>query len=145
MATCECCRTSQRLPASSTQAYFDSWRRMRRAAHESLTKSAVRRYHPIQTKEATILASALLSNPEYRNEHFRRASTSTIMSILYDYPTLVSVHDKAVEDIGRNVRLSTRASSYGLFLVEFLPWMIHIPERFRFSPQPQDCNLHLMD
>jgi hypothetical protein len=118
---------------------------MRRAAHESLTKSAVQRYHPIQIKEATILASALLSNPEHRNEHFRRAATSTIMSILYDYPTLVSVHDKAVEDIDRNIRWTIRASSYGRFLVEFLPWMIHIPERFRFSPQPQDCTLHLID
>ena len=38
-----------------------SWRRMRRAAHEALTKRVVRNYHPIQTKEATILALSLLS------------------------------------------------------------------------------------
>jgi cytochrome P450 len=42
--------------------YFYSWRRMRRASHEALTKMAVQRYHPIQTKEATILVSALLEN-----------------------------------------------------------------------------------
>jgi hypothetical protein len=30
---------------------FHSWRRMRRAAQEALTKTAVQRYHLIQTKE----------------------------------------------------------------------------------------------
>jgi cytochrome P450 len=32
----------------------EAWRRMRRAAHEALTKVAVQRHYPIQTKEATI-------------------------------------------------------------------------------------------
>ena len=34
--------------------YLNSWRRMRRATHEALTKRMVQRYQPIQTKEAIV-------------------------------------------------------------------------------------------
>jgi hypothetical protein len=104
---------------------------MRRAAHEALTKAAVQRYYPIQTKEATILVSALLANPENREQHFQRTAASAIMSITYDYPTLTSGKDKAVQDIDRILNWASRAT-VGTSLVEFFPWMIHIPQRSTF-------------
>jgi hypothetical protein len=109
-----------------------SWRRMRRASHEALTKVAVQRYHPVQTKEATILASALLANPENREQHIQRTATSGIMSILYDYPTIASEQDKVVQNMDRMGRLGVRAAT-GTYLVEFLPWMMHIPQRSGLS------------
>jgi len=108
-----------------------SWRRIRRAAHEALTKRVVRCYHPIQTKEATILVSSLLVpclslNPD---KQFQRLSASTILSILYDHPTIVSEHDHTLEKIeDYNLRLS-KAGNPGSYFVNILPWMIHIPER----------------
>ena len=113
---------------------------MRRAAHEALTKEAVQRYHPIQTKEATIMVSALLKSPENREKHIQRTTTSTIMSILYDYPTLTSGLDKAVRDIDRNIHWVAQAAARNSF-VEFFPWMIHVPERSTVSPQFQHCIL----
>ena len=71
---------------------------MRRAAHVALTKVAVQRYHPIETKEATILISALLTNPESREQHIQRTAASAIMSMTYDHPTLTSGLEKAVKD-----------------------------------------------
>jgi hypothetical protein len=68
---------------------------MRRASHDALTKSVVQRYHPIQTKEANILVTSLLNNPKDIKHHFMRAGASTIMAILYDYPSLRSEHDSA--------------------------------------------------
>jgi cytochrome P450 len=121
--------------ALSTLAYFHSWRRMRHAAHEALTKLAVQRYHPTQTKEATILVSALLANPENRDKHFQRAAASTIMSILYDHPTLTSVQDETVQDMNRLVWLSVRTLTANS-LVEFSPWMLHVPQR---SDLPSQC------
>ena len=106
---------------------------MRRASHEALAKAAVQRYHPIQKKEANILVTSLLTNPEDIKQHFMRAGASTIMAILYDYPTLASAHDKAIEDIERNIHWSKQASVVGAFLVEYFPWMLHIPERYRHS------------
>ena len=114
-----------------TRVYFHSWRRMRRSAHEALTKVSVQRYHPIQTKEATILVSALLANPENRERHFQRTAASAIMSILYDYPTLTSWQDKAVQDMNGSVQ-DIRQAAYWMSLVELCPWLLYIPQRSTF-------------
>ena len=68
-------------------ASLNSWRRMRRAAHESLTKRVVQTYQPIQTKEATILISSLLTPSANLNQdgHLKRLAASTIMSIVDDH------------------------------------------------------------
>src|ERR1700755_979873 len=96
----ECDRTTPvqiiRSCGASTNV-LNSWRRMRRAAHEALTKRAIQNYHPIQMKEATILVSSLLapSTDLKQDRHFKRLAASTIMSIVYDYPTILSEHDHA--------------------------------------------------
>ncbi|KAI0294618.1 cytochrome P450 [Multifurca ochricompacta] len=109
--------------------YGELWRRLRRAAHDAVSRTTVQNYHPTQTKEATILVSALLDDPQNRRGHFQRASASLILSILYDYPTLESTNEKIVMDIDDNINWSSRAPARISF-VEFFPWMIHIPQRF---------------
>ena len=52
------------------------------------------------------------------------------MSILYDYPTLEGEHDKTVAEINTFVERLSAAAAPGAHLVELLPWMIHIPERY---------------
>jgi hypothetical protein len=104
---------------------------MRRAAHEALTKRALQGYHPIQMKEATILVSSLLTPSANlkQDRHFKRLAASSIMSIVYDYPTIKSDHDHAVEKIEKyNDRLS-QALTMGSYFVDIFPWMKHIPER----------------
>jgi len=105
---------------------------MRRTQHEALTKAAVRDYHPTFSKEATILASSILNNPTALNQHFKRSSTSAIMSILYNYPTLEDEHDQTVTEINAVIDRTSAAAAPGAHLVEFLPWMIHIPERYAY-------------
>jgi hypothetical protein len=114
-----------------TSKSFNSRRRFRRAAHEALTKRAIQNYHPIQMKEATILVSSLLRHPpNYKQyEDFKRRAASTIMSIVYDYPTIMSDHDHAVEGIEKfNDRLA-HAPTMGSFYVDIFPWMKYIPAR----------------
>jgi len=105
---------------------------MRRAAHEALTKRAVQNYYPIQTKEAAILASSLVSSSADVDlpKHFHRAGVSTIMSIVYDYPTLQSENDPAVKNIEDFVLRVSNAMTPGRYLVDIFPWMMYIPERF---------------
>ena len=109
----------------------DSWRRMRRAAHEALTKRAVKNYNHIQMKEATVLVSSLLvpSSNLKQDRHFKRLAASSIMSILYDYPTITSEHDHAVEKIERYIDRTSDAAGMGSYFVDIFPWMKHIPER----------------
>ena len=104
---------------------------MRRAAHESLTKRVVQNYQPNQTKEATILISSLLTpSANLKHDgHFKRLAASTIMSIVYDYPTIMSEHDDALEKIEKyNDRLS-HAATIGSYFVDIFPWMTNIPAR----------------
>ncbi|KAF8488636.1 cytochrome P450 [Russula emetica] len=94
-------------------SHDDRWRRLRRAAHEALTKRALQGYHPIQMKEATILVSSLLTPSANlkQDRHFKH-------------------HDHAVERIEKyNDRLS-QALTMGSYFVDIFPWMKHIPERF---------------
>ena len=104
---------------------------MRRAAHEALTKRAVKNYDHIQTKEATVLVSSLLipSSNLKQDRHFKRLAASTIMSIVYDYPTIMSDHDHAVEKIERYIDRTSHAAGMGSYFVDIFPWMKHIPER----------------
>ena len=109
-----------------------SWRRTRRAAHEMLTKAAVRDYHPTFSKEAIILAFSILDNPEDLVEHIERSSASATMSILYDYPSLEDKHDKAITEIHAFNNRVSAAGAPGAYLVDWLPWMMYIPERYEF-------------
>ena len=108
------------------------WRRTRRAAHEFLTKVVVRDYHPIFCKEAVLLASAILKNSDGLDKHIQRSSSSATMSILYDYPTLENEHDEIITLINAFIDRMSVASAPGAYLVELLPWMIHIPERWGY-------------
>ena len=114
-----------------TPKYWYSWRRQRRAAQAALSKEAVQSFYPILTKEATLLVSALLTNSPSsdRLKHFQRAGTSVIMSILYDYPTIMSEHDTTIKKIDSYNKRAAYAATPGNFLVEFFPWMMYIPER----------------
>jgi cytochrome P450 len=115
---------------SETNYLNHSWRRTRRAAHEGLTKVAVRDYHPILRTESILLSSALLENPEALEKHFQRFAASAIMSILYDYPTLEDEHDKTLKEIHAFIDRTSAAAAPGAHLVELFPWMMRIPKRY---------------
>ncbi|KAH9081428.1 cytochrome P450 [Lactarius deliciosus] len=108
----------------------DRWRRGRRAAHQGLTKAAVRGYHNVLRKEGILLTSALLADPGASEKHFQRTTTSATMSILYDYPTLGTEDNKTVNEVIAYTERISMTAAPGAYLVELFPWMLHIPERF---------------
>ncbi|KAH8992370.1 cytochrome P450 [Lactarius akahatsu] len=111
----------------------DRWRRSRRASYQALTKAAVREYHNVLRKEGVLLASAFLANPGALEKHFQRAAASAIMSILYDYPTLETENDKNLKEILAYAERTSRATAPGAHLVELFPWMLYIPERWKYE------------
>ena len=114
-----------------TSEPLNSWRRLRRAAHEALTKRAIQNYHPVLTKEATVLISSLLRHSANHklDALFKRRAASTIMSIVYDYPTVLSDDDHAVEGIEKFNNRLAHALAMGSYFVDIFPWMKHIPAR----------------
>ncbi|KAI0298174.1 cytochrome P450 [Multifurca ochricompacta] len=112
--------------------YNSQCRRMRRASQAAFSKTAVRDYHSVQMKEATLLTSAFLTDTSRQDwqKEVQRAESSLILSILYDYPTLTSLDDTAMEGIETYNHRVSHSVYPGNFLVEFFPWMMYIPERF---------------
>ena len=84
-------------------------------------------------KEATVLASSLLrpSANHKQDGHFKRMAASTILSIVYDYPTVLSDHDYAVEGIEKYIGHLVQVVAMGSY-VDIFPWMNYIPARSLF-------------
>ncbi|KAH9035787.1 cytochrome P450 [Lactarius pseudohatsudake] len=112
------------------QNYGPLWRRMRKAAHEGLSKSVVS-FETAQFNEAIVLASGLLDQPATMDNHLRRAAASMIMSVTYDTPPIVSELDPGITAINDFVARVLRAALPGAHFVEFFPWMRHIPSSVR--------------
>jgi len=56
-----------------------------------------------------------------------RAAASTVLSVVYDLPTLSSVDDPTVARINKFTETGVDFANPGNYLVEFFPWMKHIP------------------
>jgi cytochrome P450 len=105
------------------------WRRMRRAAHEGLHKSAAKAYNNIQMTEAVLLASGFLESPEQWEKHMRRFTTSMIMTAVYDTPAIHTLEHESVRRINDHVIRVAQSTLPGSHWVELLPWMKHIPSK----------------
>ena len=103
---------------------------MRKAASEKLSTSAVKGFYETQMKEAVVLACDFLDEPARWDRHHRRTAASVTLTIVYGHPTLSSEQDhifRAVNNFAE--RLFNAASPAGGHLVEFLPWLRHLPSR----------------
>ncbi|KAI0301687.1 cytochrome P450 [Multifurca ochricompacta] len=109
--------------------YNDLWRRFRRASLDSFSKSASPRFYPIQHREAMMLAQALMSNPLDMDRHFRRHTSSIMLSINYHLPPVETEKDPVVLGIVDHARRLLHELRPGARLVEYFPWMRHFPGR----------------
>ncbi|KAI0270344.1 cytochrome P450 [Russula aff. rugulosa BPL654] len=107
--------------------YGDTYRRMRKAANEKLSTSSVKGFYETQTKEAVLQACDLLDEPARWDRHFRRAAASMSLSAVYGYPTLTSEQDNVVVVVNEFAERLFKAVYMGAHLVEFFPWLRHIP------------------
>jgi len=112
------------------QNYGTLWRKMRKAAHEGLSRTIVESFKTPQLNEAILLSIGLLAEPATWDNHLRRTAASMVMSVTYDTPPIVSERDSSVKAVNDFVARLTRAALPGAHFVEFLPWMMHIPSRF---------------
>ena len=56
-----------------------------------------------------------------------RAAASTVLSVVYDLPPVLLVDDPTVAKINNFVDIGIDFAHPGNYLVEFFPWMKHIP------------------
>ncbi|KAH9057389.1 cytochrome P450 [Lactarius vividus] len=116
--------------ALSMAPYGDLWRRHRRVAVEGFSKSAVQHFHPIQGREAIMLALALMKNPSTLEMHLQRHAWSIMLSVNYHFPPVDSEDDPVVVGVAKHVERVMHEVRPGTRLVEFFTWMRYIPSRF---------------
>ena len=109
--------------------FINRYRRLRRVAVEGFSKSVVPDFYPIQSREALILALALMKNPSYPEKHLQRHASSIILSINYHFPPVDSEDDTVVVGVVKHVERMMHEMQPGARLVEFLTWMRYIPSR----------------
>jgi hypothetical protein len=102
---------------------------MRKAASEKLSTSSVKEFYETQMKEAVIQACDLLDEPAPMDQHFRRAAASSTLSIVYGHPTLTSEQEHIVRVINDFLERLLHAIVMGAHLVEFFPWLRHLPSK----------------
>ena len=95
---------------------------------EGFTKSVVQDFYPIQSREAVILALALMKSPPTK-KHFIRHTWSIVLSISYHLPPVESEDDPVVVGIADYVQRGLHEMQPGARLVEYFPWMRYIPSR----------------
>ncbi|KAI9457951.1 cytochrome P450 [Lactarius psammicola] len=114
----------------SFMPYGDLWRRFRRVAVESFSKSTVPRFHPIQGRDATTLALAMMKNPSDPIQDLQRYTASVMMSINYHLKPVDSDDDPALVGILDHVRRLLYELQHGNRLVEYFNWLRYVPSRF---------------
>jgi hypothetical protein len=106
---------------------------MRKAASERFSTSSVKGFYETQMKEAVVQACDLLDRPARWDRHFRRTPASATLSIVYGHPTLTSEQDHIVRVINNFSEGLFNAAGLGANLVEFFPWLRHLPSRWVLS------------
>jgi hypothetical protein len=56
-----------------------------------------------------------------------RAVASTILSVVYDLPEILSLDDSIIQSMNELPEEAIKAILPGAYLVEFFPWMVYIP------------------
>ena len=102
---------------------------MRKAANEKLSTNSVKEFYETQMKEAVLQACDMLDEPAQWDRHLRRAAASMSLSAVYGHPTLTSEQDHIVVMVNEFAERIFKAVYMGAYLVEFFPWLRHIPSR----------------
>jgi hypothetical protein len=95
---------------------------------EGFSKSAVKDFYPIQSREAIMLALAMMRSPHMK-KHFQRHAWSIVLSINYHLPPIESENDPVIVGIVNSVQRVLLEMQPGARLVEYFPWMRYIPSR----------------
>jgi hypothetical protein len=104
-------------------------RRFRLVAAEDFSRSVVQRFHPIQNREAIMLALVMMKSPFNLERHFSRHASSIMLSVNYHLPPVKSEDDPSVVRANEHVRRMMYELQPGTRLVEIFPWLRHIPSR----------------
>ncbi|KAN0091353.1 Cytochrome P450 [Tylopilus felleus] len=110
--------------------YGDRWRLHRRFFHQALHFNAAPSFRPIQLRKAHDLITRLISSPHDFPAHLQTLSTSTIMSLMYDYDAS-GVDDPIVAHVERATNIAVKEMRPEVTaIIAAFPLLKYLPEWF---------------
>ncbi|KAK7462916.1 hypothetical protein VKT23_007496 [Stygiomarasmius scandens] len=104
------------------------WRKMRRASETVLGPKVATNYYSKQTDESVLLAYDILKDPDAWKYHFHRTASSSILSVVYDLPSIQSPEDPIFAFMDELVSGGSEALLPGSHLVETFPILDCLPD-----------------
>ncbi|KAI0087382.1 cytochrome P450 [Irpex rosettiformis] len=102
-----------------------SWRRMRRAIHESFNPRAVERYQSIQSEAVILAMLRTIANSNAWEKNLQVIAASSVFTTIYGLPPL-ETESHLVRYIQEFVARVCETSVPGAYLVDLFPMMKHI-------------------
>ena len=96
---------------------------------EGFSKSVVPHFYPIQSREAIMVALALIRSPSDPEKPFQRHASSIMLTVNYHFPPVDSDDDPTVVGVAKFVERTAHEMMPGARLVEIFTWMKYIPSR----------------
>ncbi|KAI8996327.1 cytochrome P450 [Trametes punicea] len=107
--------------------YGDDWRRVRRLFWHHFQPNVVQQYQAVQQRDARELLRLLLEDQTDLDGQTKLSLTKTILSAVHGIP-VKDVTSHYVDILTASEAGVAEAFTPGAFLVEFLPWLRHVPE-----------------
>ncbi|PPQ70818.1 hypothetical protein CVT24_001035 [Panaeolus cyanescens] len=109
--------------------YGEEWRKQRRILAQEFTLSNCTQYHNLQNEGARTLVQKIIENPEQALAQVKLQLGIIIVRSTYGYE-IKSVDDPILTKPLTALENFAKAAAPGNFLVDFIPWLKHIPPYF---------------
>ncbi|KAH7889030.1 cytochrome P450 [Phlebopus sp. FC_14] len=110
----------------------ERFRQSRKIFHRALgSKNAISSYHAVEEEEARRFLCNMMKHPEDLGHHIRKAAGATILKISHGYSVQQTEgNDPFVDLVDRAAANFSLVASPGTFIVDFMPFLRHLPEWF---------------
>ncbi|PPQ74972.1 hypothetical protein CVT24_010273 [Panaeolus cyanescens] len=110
--------------------YGPWWRRHRKAFHEHFNPNVIEKYDPVQNQEIHRVLGKLLREPARFNDHIHNLLATIIMKVMYGITISDDHNDPWMTTIFESLQTIGKAGIPGLYLVDHIPILKHIPSWF---------------
>ncbi|CDO76234.1 hypothetical protein BN946_scf184644.g8 [Trametes cinnabarina] len=110
--------------------YNERFKNYRRLLKVGLNKQVTREYYPLMEKEIARELVWLLDKPDAYEDHFRRTAGTVALKIAYGYQNENNEFKALVQDTEEALHMFAIAALPGVFLVDTLPFLRHLPSWF---------------
>lgn len=108
--------------------YGKRWRKHRQWIQSAyVDKTSLLSYRPIQRRESYALVAALLESPEQFLAHSRRFAAAIVMETVFGQPITSGANEEHLQAALRATMATNDAATLTASLVNFFPFMRHIP------------------